>query len=1010
MLPAAQNLISVLPIFPERGLDQSILIAVLIGVYVLLFFTEVFGWVWAGLVVPGYLASVFVVQPAAGIAVVVEGVITFVIVRFLSDRMASFGVWSPLIGRERFFVVVLVSVVVRQVSELWLLEFGLTHLDGLLGTHLASSHDFSSVGLVLVPLLANMFWKLDVKRGLFQTGVAVLIVYALLRLLILPGTNLSFANLELTYENVALDFLGSPKAYIIMVTGSYLAAQYNLDYGWDYNGILVPSLLALTWFEPSTLITTIVEAMVLLYVTKAVLTLPLFKNMNLEGPRKVTVVFTVGFVLKFILAWVVWLWLPDVEVSQLFGFGYVLTSLLAVKMLNLKKVGRVMLPAVQVSLVSFVAGSAVGFVLDLVAPKVAPRAQPQHGVASSRALTHPQAALAWSAVRAVRELPRPMRQGRSASELSSYAKLWQGVDAWLEGEGDAGLVNERAEAVGLVLRPMAGANGPAWFLFDPEEDLTRVSGWDSAMIFPDASGPVLEVPRPRHDEWSVPLAWALCARVQCRAILVSGVDGDDASSAAASTAHPRATLLVAHRELRRQSIVQVRQRQGDPILHLRHSIPARVSLGDLWPTPVELSWTEPPMPILQWQEDAEFAVLRVPVHEAIALIAHSAPALPTSMTSVRDWFVAWEGQHQLWQLSASELRILEKMIVEPIMLGAQPAAVAALAEALGYRLQWLYDQGPGDLVLGLRGHFAAAVIRPGGQPIVLEVPRGFVEQGAASTAFMLWRQGSGRALVFARSVRDLPWHADVATGVFSEFQAMHQALDRTLPAGSNAVIAAMRGVPQAFEAAESGMSYVGLGTPTITNTSVPAAASWWLTTQVSPLLGRLAYASSDADSRDLLGVGSPQLAFSRALPRVAVMQIWLSNELRQAMRNDEPATWQLIAARAGMPWRRVSMYFDTPRHALALAPSAIDPAVTAAVASYQQSADIASLSRMLAATKRRGATLAWDVADAVPWLVVPERGTMRWYPLMGARTCPQSTPARLLVAQRCAFEVGRHGP
>jgi hypothetical protein len=46
----------VLHLFPERGLDQSILVAVLVGIWVLLFFTEVFGWVWAGLVVPGYLA------------------------------------------------------------------------------------------------------------------------------------------------------------------------------------------------------------------------------------------------------------------------------------------------------------------------------------------------------------------------------------------------------------------------------------------------------------------------------------------------------------------------------------------------------------------------------------------------------------------------------------------------------------------------------------------------------------------------------------------------------------------------------------------------------------------------------------------------------------------------------------------------------------------------------------------------------------------------------------------
>jgi hypothetical protein len=111
-----------LHLFPDRGLDQSILVAVLLGMLVLLFFTEVFGWVWAGLVVPGYLASVFAVKPSAGAALVIEGVLTFLVCRAISDGASRIGSWSPFFGRERFFLIVMISVAVRQTCELVGLE------------------------------------------------------------------------------------------------------------------------------------------------------------------------------------------------------------------------------------------------------------------------------------------------------------------------------------------------------------------------------------------------------------------------------------------------------------------------------------------------------------------------------------------------------------------------------------------------------------------------------------------------------------------------------------------------------------------------------------------------------------------------------------------------------------------------------------------------------------------------------------------------------------------------
>jgi hypothetical protein len=247
-------------LFPPHGLDQTIHVAVLVGLYVLLFTTEVFGWVWSGLVVPGYLASVFLIQPAAGVTIVFESVLTFAIARLLSDGLGRAGVWSRFFGRERFLLIIVVSVLVRQSSQIWLLPAILGAIDARFGTSYRLEGSFSSIGLVLVPLTANMFWKLDVRRGLIQVGVPTLVTYLILRHVLIPFTNLSYSSLSLTYENVALDFLASPKAYIILLTGTYVAARYNLLYGWDFSGILIPALLALACFSPIRLVTTAAEA------------------------------------------------------------------------------------------------------------------------------------------------------------------------------------------------------------------------------------------------------------------------------------------------------------------------------------------------------------------------------------------------------------------------------------------------------------------------------------------------------------------------------------------------------------------------------------------------------------------------------------------------------------------------------------------------------------------------------------------------------------------------------
>ena len=52
------DLYPLLQALPSNGLDRSLHAPVLVGLLFLAFFNETLGWTYAGLVVPGYLATV----------------------------------------------------------------------------------------------------------------------------------------------------------------------------------------------------------------------------------------------------------------------------------------------------------------------------------------------------------------------------------------------------------------------------------------------------------------------------------------------------------------------------------------------------------------------------------------------------------------------------------------------------------------------------------------------------------------------------------------------------------------------------------------------------------------------------------------------------------------------------------------------------------------------------------------------------------------------------------------
>ncbi|HEY2903639.1 MAG TPA: poly-gamma-glutamate biosynthesis protein PgsC/CapC, partial [Polyangia bacterium] len=230
-------------LFPH-GLDATLLIPVLLGVLVNAAFTEFFGWDFVGLVVPGYLCSVIMLQPIVAAVVLVEAVVTWSLARAVDGVATRAGAIYPVFGRDRFFLILVVSVLVRSIIEGLAMPPALAMLRGPWPSIARHEPDLFGIGLVLVPLLANRLWNPGLRSGLFQLTVET----AGVRLLLLGlqvFTNFSVAGFELSFDRLALGFLTAPGAQIVLICTAALASHFNRRFGWDSHGILVPALLGL---------------------------------------------------------------------------------------------------------------------------------------------------------------------------------------------------------------------------------------------------------------------------------------------------------------------------------------------------------------------------------------------------------------------------------------------------------------------------------------------------------------------------------------------------------------------------------------------------------------------------------------------------------------------------------------------------------------------------------------------------------------------------------------------
>ncbi len=358
----------VLPIFPAQALDSSVITTVWIGLCVITLFNLRFGTTLAGLVVPGYLVPLLIIKPASAYVIGAESIVTYLLARLLADQMMRWTGSCTMFGRDRFFALLLVSVFVRVVSDGWLLPAlgrELTAQGWIFDYH----NNFYSFGLVIIALTANQMWNGGMVRGMATSVLYVAVTYAIVRWLLIPFTNFDISGLGFLYEGIASDILASPKAYLILLTTAFIASRMNLHYGWEFSGILIPALLALQWFQPSKLVISLLEAALIFALGRAVLRLPVFRRMNMEGSRLLLLFFTVGYVYKIALGFALMWVAPSVKASDFYAFGYLLSTLLAVKMHQKQITWQISRTTVQTSLMGLAVASLIGYLLAVAWPQ-----------------------------------------------------------------------------------------------------------------------------------------------------------------------------------------------------------------------------------------------------------------------------------------------------------------------------------------------------------------------------------------------------------------------------------------------------------------------------------------------------------------------------------------------------------------------------------------------------------------------------------------------------------------
>lgn len=726
-----------LPLFPFDSTAITVTTTVWVGVMVSVFFNLRLGWTLSGLVVPGFIVPLIVTRPITACVILLEAILTYWIVYALSESPRKTSYWSSFFGRDRFFVILLVSVLVRAVMDAFLLPW----IGRIAVEEYAFNFDYRnnlhSFGLIMVALIANYFWKPGVMRGLPPLATCVGITFVLVQGLLVKFTNFNVGNFHLMYEDVTTSLLASPKAYIIILTTAYLASWMNLRYAWDFNGILIPALLGLLWHDPVKILVSGAECFVLVYLGSRLMKTFLFRKIAIEGSRKVAYFFSICFCYRLIACHVIPVVVPSMNMTDVFGLGYLLTTLMAIKINDKKKPISMLLGTTKVSILGAVAGSIVGFAL-LCGPRI------DLGFAAA-VLNRSSYTMAEEADRIARSVPTVVRQDKTLlyekRQSESYQRpLPNELSAFrssLEMIRDAG-ADLTPELLMAVSRKLHRINYRVSIIQDRYvylRERSPANGWGIYVIdSQQADGVCIQVPAPL-DEWStLESGLSLLKHLPSSCLAIAGTPRRvNLNGEADVTNAPVSMYSVFHNTFGKNGVVQVRgytrssyrriceaeeiehdsanMRTAQSRIYIRGQVPEQINLADLKRISgsLDVRWNSSPVPN-RFRDDAKtnFAELilnridrrrlvgQLAVEDGVRIPNHE---LRIAQVGLREWLgnqksrILEQGSNQYVPAKLEAMLYMDQEVITPLIDRLSKMTAADLTE----HLQWQDSQIGGEL-------------------------------------------------------------------------------------------------------------------------------------------------------------------------------------------------------------------------------------------------------------------------------------------------------------------------
>ncbi|MFT4764723.1 MAG: hypothetical protein ACI9OH_001821 [Oleispira sp.] len=802
-----------LAIFPEGGLASSVVVTVWIGIWVVTFLNLRFGFALSGLVVPGYLVPLLIVKPISAGVILLEGLTTYFITVFIaSGLMRRLGA-SEMFGRDRFFALVLVSIIVRVLFDSWLLpSVGQTLVDA--GIDFDYRNNLQSFGLIIISLIANQMWNGGVRRGTSSLLLYLGITYLIVNFLVIPYTNFSISNLSFIYEDMASSILATPKAYIILLTAAYIASKMNLRYGWEFNGILIPSLLALQWYEPSKLVVTFVEAFLILGLGRIFLKLPFFANFNMEGSRLLLFFFNLSFIYKYLLSLVLIKWFPEVKVSDFFAFGYLLSTLLALKMFQKDIPTLVTRATLQTSGFALIFASIVGFALTLVNFSPPPTSNSTVANTAIKRADKTQEQLVITGYSNFYQSRTLQYSQPTLQELATYEQAFIAI----------------RQALLSTTRPLA-ANHPklveAYALL-ASIDIQMIQTPENSLIIKDtrperagglvlinlnqATGLTLEVPAPLNENGIADLSLRMYSHLNAKALIYAGSHRfQDPLRQSDMLNVPRSFFQIAHERLSERNVLQLRgytrsaareiygQRFDDELMTAQ-GLPNQIWIKESLPESLNITllkagvddflmnWTTPPFSNRQREYSREgFAELMLTNTGIRKLIASFEPTLESGkkinidikQSYLKDWLLAhkatWaEKYSERYQAAKlNELIFFDEQILSPLfrfidkdsstgnLLEQQQElqSINRMAQAMGYHIVILQEPDSStqfliltELAANKQRYWGNYIFRVGSTtPYFVETPHPLTESNSLDYAIDLFNDLKAQVLLVPTS-------------------------------------------------------------------------------------------------------------------------------------------------------------------------------------------------------------------------------------------------------------------